>query len=181
MKSKQKNTIKVLLYGGPSVGKSSISALVFGKLKLKGFNAEIVSEYAKELAWQDKNISDLFSQIDIFIHQLKKEKAIMGKVDFLVSDSPLMLNAFYSKDKFPLKIAKENITNNEFHFWLTRDKFKFEEFGRVHNHQESIKIEKDMKIFMKKNGIKLIEVTCPIEERADWIINYILAYNKSTV
>ena len=172
------DTNRILLYGGPSVGKSINSALIFGKLKLKGYNAELVSEYAKELAWSGKKISDLFTQIDIFIHQYKKEQALIGKVDFLVTDSPLMLNAYYSKNDFPIGVAKENLRENDFHFWLTRDEVKFEEFGRVHNHTQAVKIEKDMCEFLTGQGIKLIEVSCPIEERADWIIDYVLKHRR---
>jgi hypothetical protein len=167
---------KINLYGPPSVGKSMQSAFIFGKLKYLGHNAEMCSEYAKDLAWKKINIKEggPTLQLEIFINQLKKEDLLKDKVDFMVTDSPLLLNAYYSQSELTKKIAIDRNNDKQFHFWLTRSSAKFEKAGRVHNEEESIQIEKDMKDYLTSCGVSLVVVDCAIEDRADWIIDYVL-------
>lgn len=164
------------LYGPPSVGKSMQSAFIFGKLKYLGYNAEMCSEYAKDLTWKKISIKEggPTLQLEIFINQLKKEDLLKDKVDFMVTDSPLLLNAYYSQSELTKKIAMDRNSNKQFHFWLTRSNAKFEKEGRVHNEEESRQIESQMKEYLQTCNVDLIVVDCPIEDRADWIINYVL-------
>jgi adenylylsulfate kinase-like enzyme len=37
------------LFGGPGTGKSTLAAALFTDLKMKGINAELVTEFAKDL------------------------------------------------------------------------------------------------------------------------------------
>ena len=66
--------------------------------------SEYVQEYAKELVW-DKNFEMLDgsekNQKIILAEQQKRMDKLMGKVDFIVTDAPLLLNTIYlnSPDK----------------------------------------------------------------------------------
>jgi hypothetical protein len=108
---------------------------------------------------------------------MKKEEGING-VDYLVSDSPLLLNAYYSGSELTKQIAIGKLKSTDFHFWLTRSNAPYEKEGRIHDEKESREIEKKMKKYLANCGVTLVVVDCPIEERAHWIINYVLSHPK---
>ena len=57
MESKKK-PICICLYASPSSGKSTMAANVFSKLKMLGINCELVTEFAKDLVW-DNSMTEL--------------------------------------------------------------------------------------------------------------------------
>ena len=58
------------LFGGPSTGKSTLAALLFGTLKSKyDLNCEYVNEYAKDLVYEKRNQILLKDQLYIFAKQ----------------------------------------------------------------------------------------------------------------
>lgn len=63
----------VNLFGGPGSGKSTCAAGVFTLLKLSGVNAELVTEYAKDLTWEKRHVT-LANQHYIFGKQLQRLK-----------------------------------------------------------------------------------------------------------
>ena len=48
--------IYICLYASPSSGKSTMAANVFSKLKMFGVNCELVTEFAKDLVWDNSMI-----------------------------------------------------------------------------------------------------------------------------
>lgn len=89
-------TTIINLYGGPGTGKSTTAALMFAALKQRGVNAELVQEVAKTWAWEDRRIAAL-DQFQIFGEQLRRESVLLGKVDVVVTDGPLLLGEFFSR------------------------------------------------------------------------------------
>jgi predicted ATPase len=58
--------LKVInLYGGPGTGKSTTAAALFALMKREGYNVELVTEFAKDLVWTERN-KELGDQIYIF-------------------------------------------------------------------------------------------------------------------
>ena len=47
------SALVINLFGGPGCGKSTIAALLFGKLKQNGINCEMALEYAKDKVWEE--------------------------------------------------------------------------------------------------------------------------------
>jgi len=84
----------VNLFGGPGVGKSTIAAGVFFRLKSLSVNCELVREYAKDVVWEGRN-SLLANQIYVFAKQHKRLTDVVGHVDVVLTDSPLPLSAVY--------------------------------------------------------------------------------------
>lgn len=99
------STIIVDLYGGPGTGKSTTAALLFARLKQAGLNAELVREYVKEWAWEGRTPGP-FDQFYFFGKQSRKESLLYGRVDVIVTDSPVMLAAFYATKFMPPSTAK---------------------------------------------------------------------------
>lgn len=86
----------VNLYGGPGSGKSTLAAGIFALLKLEGVNAELVTEYAKELVW-GKDFKTLSIQEYVFAEQYRRLQRLRGLVEVVVTDSPLLLSLVYSQ------------------------------------------------------------------------------------
>lgn len=87
---------RVNFYSGPGAGKSTLAARTFAELKIRGYDIEHIPEYIKTWAHEGrKPIS--YDQLYVFAKQLKAEDVILRNVDLIVTDSPLLMNAAYSK------------------------------------------------------------------------------------
>ena len=90
-----KNTIIINLFGGPGTGKSTGAAYIFSQLKLAGIDCEYVSEFAKDKVWEDN--SEVFkNQFYVTGKQAFKISRCFGKVDVIITDSPILLGALYA-------------------------------------------------------------------------------------
>lgn len=85
----------VNLFGSPGTGKSTGAAYIFSKLKLMGYNAELVTEYAKDLTWEE-NWERLANQAVVFGEQLQRISRCFDKVDVIVTDSPFLMGTLYN-------------------------------------------------------------------------------------
>jgi len=94
MGSERKTTI-INLYGGPSAGKSTSAAYVFYLLKSAGRSAELVREYVKDWAYENRKINT-YDQIYFLGKQVRHESMLLGKVDWLVTDCPIFMNVYYA-------------------------------------------------------------------------------------
>lgn len=81
------------LFAGPGSGKSTLAAGLFYKLKNQGISCELVREYAKELCWA--GVLAMTSQTGILREQAHRMEILRGKVDFVITDSPLLLTCIY--------------------------------------------------------------------------------------
>jgi hypothetical protein len=89
--------ILINLYGAPGAGKSTGAAYIFSKLKLAGFNAELVTEFAKDKVWEESK-AVFENQAYIFGKQYFRISRCADKVDVIVTDSPLPLSIIYNTD-----------------------------------------------------------------------------------
>lgn len=89
-------TLVVNLFGGPGVGKSTTAAWLFSKLKEEKTNCELVREYVKDWAWEERKISPL-NQLHFLGEQSYRESLLYGRVDVVITDSPIMLCSFYQQ------------------------------------------------------------------------------------
>ena len=62
----------------------------------KGINTEYVSEYAKELVWEGK-YDVLENQEHLFAEQAKRLERLRGKVEVIVTDSPILMSHIYGR------------------------------------------------------------------------------------
>lgn len=88
--------LRICLYGGPGLGKSTTAAYIFAALKMKSANIELVTEYVKGWAYEKKHIEG-WDQVYIFGKQLHRESFLFKHgVDIIVTDSPLLMQYCYS-------------------------------------------------------------------------------------
>lgn len=97
-------TVVIDCYGGPGTGKSTSAAFLYYLLKKRGYNAELVREYVKDWAWEKRAIGD-FDQFYFMGKQIRKESMLYGKVDFIVTDSPIAMNYYYAMKYTPEVMA----------------------------------------------------------------------------
>lgn len=90
---KTRTTI-INLFGGPGVGKSTIASGIFHNLKSNRISCELVTEFAKEISWEETH-KLLENQIHIFAEQFRRQWRLIDKVDYVITDSPLLLNSIY--------------------------------------------------------------------------------------
>jgi thymidylate kinase len=174
MKNQQNlKTKKINLYGGPGIGKSTLTAILFSELKMRGLHAEIVTEYAKELVYEgiDLTKSSPTLQDRIILEQLRRELVFENSVDYLVCDSPMMLNAFYNGSEMSLTLAKKSVDKDDVHILLVRGFEKFETLGRSHNEKQSKEIDDKMENFLKDNKIKYHKLDGSTKGKVDEILH----------
>ena len=136
-------TLIINLFGAPSAGKSTMMALVFAKLKLKGCNVEMAPEYVKRKVWEN-SMDVLSDQLYILGKQYHSMHILQDKVDVVITDSPILLTLLYADnclDKEILDSYEEltlNIFNNmnNLNVFLKRTK-KYNPHGRTQTEAES--------------------------------------------
>jgi tRNA uridine 5-carbamoylmethylation protein Kti12 len=83
------------LFGQPSAGKSTTAAGLFFLLKRKNINCELVTEYAKRLVWAERQAT-FKDQLYLFAKQNHLLFNLIDKVEYAVTDCPIILNNAYS-------------------------------------------------------------------------------------
>ena len=99
MEHKPKRPLVVNLFAGPGAGKSTGAAFLFGFLKLHKVNVELVTEFAKELAWEGDKEFMANNQVYITGQQIRRMNRLVGKVDVIITDSPIELGSLYTDDE----------------------------------------------------------------------------------
>ena len=93
-------TTIINLWAGPGAGKSTTAAEVFAKMKAAGLSVELVREYVKNWAWRGEKIGE-WDDVYLVAKQLRAESALYGKVDYIITDSPLQLPVVYERKYNP--------------------------------------------------------------------------------
>ena len=87
------------LFAGPGAGKSTTAAGLFYHMKHKDLKCELVTEYAKDLAYEVSKRLD--SQVHISGEQAWRMERLLGRVDYIITDSPLVLGSLYAPFDYP--------------------------------------------------------------------------------
>ena len=95
------------LFGGPGCGKSTTAAGLFHLMKLNEMNVELVTEYAKDLTWEERFGTLANDQLYVFAKQQKRLQVLKNKVRYVVTDSPLILGLSYKH-----RCSSRRIPNN---------------------------------------------------------------------
>jgi hypothetical protein len=167
-----KTTI-INLYGGPAAGKSTSAAYFYYLLKSEGKNVELVREYVKDWAWEKRSIST-YDQIYFLGKQVRRESLLYGKVKWIVTDSPVMMNLYYAQRYCP-QILGEGVRaatlsfyrqaaddgHKHIHVFLKRNKPYMSE-GRYQTEAEAKEIDTGIKHVL--DGFKLPVIECASDE-----------------
>lgn len=169
-------TLVVNLFGAPGAGKSTGAAAIFSKLKMIGINAELIGEFAKDKVWEEN--SEVFkNQAYIFGKQSFRQSRCDGKVDVMITDSPLPLSILYNTDpclteNFNLTVMDVFNSYNNLNFYINRVK-KYNPKGRNQTEEESNSLVEPLKELLKERNIPFEEVNGD-KQGYDYIVKRIL-------
>lgn len=149
------------LFGGPGAGKSTAALGLAYELKKRWASVELVSEFAKELVWADS--AHLLSQQNyVFAHQEHRLNRLRGKVEIAITDSPLLLSAFYAPANYPISFKQSVFdlfdTYQNINIFVERS-HEYAAEGRIQNEEEADALADSMKLFLAENGIPFYSVT----------------------
>lgn len=145
-----KKTTVINCFGGPGIGKSTLAAALFAKMKEKNLNCEMVREYVKTWAWQEREIKAT-DQIYVLAKQCQAESILYGKVDYVITDCPILLPGVYQRlyhsgtyiGDAGFGFINDAINNGvNFKNYILNRGNHFETEGRFHSKEEAIKIDK---------------------------------------
>lgn len=137
-KEARKQTLVVNLFAGPGAGKSTTAAGLFFELKSRGINCELAAEYAKDLTWEERHRT-FQNQVYIFGKQHHRIFRLLGQVEVVITDSPLLLSVVYDGEKretLKQLVYEEHRKMWTYNVFIKRMK-KFNPKGRVHDLEES--------------------------------------------
>lgn len=133
---------------------------------MHGINAELITEFAKDKVWE-KNEEVFNNQAYIFGEQSFRISRCAGKVDVIVTDSPLPLSILYNKD--PLLTENFNASVMDvfdgycnMNYLLTRVK-PYNQIGRHQNEEESNALKKPLVGLLTERNIEYKEINGDIE------------------
>jgi hypothetical protein len=169
-----KKTVVVNLYGGPGSGKSSLCASIFAELKWRDIETEMCLEYAKDRVWEG-SAHVLENQLYVFGKQQHRMYRLNGKVDIIVTDSPLLLSIIYDSKN---DTAFRQVVLNEFNSYnninlFVRRKKKYNPNGRLQTFEQAKEKDVEVKSLLNDNGISYVEIDgepSRIEEIVDFIL-----------
>lgn len=156
----------VNMFGAPGAGKSTGAAYIFSKLKMAGVNAELVTEFAKDKVWEgSKAVFD--NQAYIFGKQYFRISRLQGKVDVVITDSPILLSSFYAHDdvlgdEFDKLCAKVFRSYNSMNVFIDRVK-PYNPSGRFQNEAESDELARVMQDFLEEHTVTCVHYDGSIE------------------
>lgn len=175
-------TVVIGLLGGPGSGKSTTSCGLFYELKRAGRDVELVREYVKQWAWEGKKVGP-YDQPYIFGKQLKMETSLYGKVQYIITDSPLLLSPMYEMfynngeslvyESCMKHIAKAKSNNvHHINFMLKRTKV-YNPAGRYNTEAEAIEFDSFLRNEMDKLNISYVDIESGDADKVNEILNYI--------
>jgi deoxyadenosine/deoxycytidine kinase len=151
--------IVVNFIGAPGAGKSTLAADVFAELKWLNINSELVTEYAKEMVWEE-NYKILGNQLFLLSQQQNRIERLKGKVDVVVTDSPIFHSLLYNDCIYPsfVNLVKEiHDSYDNLNFLVKRTK-KYHKVGRMQTENESDLLYDKLIEILKSYPIPLIKI-----------------------
>jgi len=153
-------TLVINLIGGPCSGKSTVAAELFARLKKMGIKTELVSEYIKDRIYEE-NKTMPNNQIAIFGMEHYNISNKLGKVEVIVHDGSFINNILYKKEEnkeFDKLIISEYHKFNNLDFFIKRGNIEFEDYGRIHNYEQSLELDEKIKQLYNRSNAEFIEV-----------------------
>lgn len=147
------------LFGSSGSGKSTTALGLTYHLRLLGYKAEYVSEYAKDLVAEESE-HKLKHQLYVFAKQLKRVDVLLNKeLDYIITDSPTLLSYFYG-EKFQVNLEgfKELVissfkSTSQINIFLKRT-LPFDETLRLQTQDESDQDSKDIQSMLNLLAIE---------------------------
>lgn len=159
----------ISLHSGPGTGKSTSAAQLFAELKQRHCSVELVREYVKKWAWEGRKISG-FDEYYFVGHQIREESLLFGKVDYIVTDKPLLMDIYYAEKYAGPTIARgiraavtsyyeacAEAGHQHLHVFLKRSK-PYDKRGRFEDEVTARSMDLDIKVLLQQLGYSFEEI-----------------------
>lgn len=172
-----KKQLVINFLAGPGNLKSGIASGVFSLLKLHYVDCELVTEFPKDLTWEE-NWKLLGIQDFVFGEQNRRLARIGDAVDVIVTDTSLLGSLIYRREtltpEFENYVMSVYNSYDNLNIALTRNETAgYEEFGRSQSLQEAIDIDNIVKFILEEHNIEHVKVA-PESEAINKITQLIL-------
>ncbi len=165
--------------GGPCIGKTTMTCGLYTEMKIQGCSVEYVPEYAKKLIWKKKS-HKLNNQHLVSMKQYEHINLMNGNVDYAITDSPLLLGAYYNRQNLN-NICNIERTERTIMEWfrkfnnivimIERCDFSYTEVGRVHTREEAFEADKGLLALCDEHKIPYVRFRADTKAPVivDWI------------
>ena len=164
------------IIGAPGVGKSTYAAKLFAEMKAQGFSCELVQEFAKEIVYADNN-KLRNDQLIVMGEQYRRTFVLDGKVDYIITDSPILLSVIYNRltpkpymPQFFDQVCMDAFNKfDNINIMLTHNfERQYQQQGRIETLTQSIKIERAIARLAQHQALKVLR-----NPTIDFVINEI--------
>lgn len=151
----ERNTLLINLYAGPGAGKTTGALALAAELKKRGIDTEYVPEFAKELVLDGR--TDLLQNQEFVTEtQQSRLERLRGKVDVIVTDSPVLLGKVYGAGKisgeYSERISQYHKSFATFNLFMERGD-TYQPHGRVETFEQAKERDTQIKNMLKEEGV----------------------------
>jgi adenylate kinase family enzyme len=170
-----KKTKVINLFGPPGTGKSTTAADTFAKFKWHNKSCELIGEYAKQLVWEGRTkiLSD--NQVYVTAKQNLSVSRLIGKVEYILTDSPILLGLVYFDNKKHLELAnliKRLYSDYDNLNILLRRTKPYHKEGRYQTEEESNNLAGSIENLLIENQLDYITIDAD-EDAKNKIYNHV--------
>ena len=174
-----KHTLVVNFFAGPGTGKSTMMAHCFAELKWRGIDCEMSTEYAKDKVWE-RSEHILQNQFYVSGKQYHKLRRLNGKVEVILTDSPLLLGLYYGNEEpeeFKGLLVKHFNAFNNLNIFLQRKK-SYNPNGRLQTEEQAKAIDEELMTIVNTHCEEIAKISAE-RESVDKIVKLIESKLKS--
>lgn len=172
-------TVYINLFAGPGAGKSTIASDLFARMKRSQFSVELVTEFAKDLVWENRQTT-LAIQPYVSAKQYRNLARLRGKVDYVITDSPILKDSVYARRYAPklpqayhdlLAFFHEDL-GASINIFLTRQ-FEYRHEGRYQDETTAREIDRELLLMLHLREVAFTQCAADV----DTIMQVVLSEN----
>ncbi len=164
-------------WGAPGSGKSTFAAALYSAAKRAGLSVELVTEFAKDLVWAER-FGEMRDQLFMTATQNHRIDVLRGKVEWIVTDSPVAQGALYCGDDETLRrfiVERFRPASEDLNLLLPAGRFPFERNGRTQTPEEAAALEAPLRALISAVRVNPIEMGIPSAPTLDEIVEFMRA------
>lgn len=156
-------TTIINIFGGPSAGKSVAAMRIALALKVAGIKSELVTEVAKDFTWEGRN-KTLDIQPYVTVKQYRNLERVLGQVDYLVTDGPLLMGHVYARAYAPDMppsyyefVGDMHRKNPSINLVLDRE-FPYQAYGRNQDETEALSFDDKIIRMLDSQNVRFTKI-----------------------